>query len=225
MTVRIGLTGPIGCGKSTVARLARRAAGRRRHRRRPRGAGGRRAGRAGPRRGRRAVRARAAAGRTDRSTVRRSVGSSSRTRTRSRDLEAIVHPAVRPRILAAMDRPPRHGAAAVVVEAIKLVEGGLAEVCDEVWLVTATRGPSGRGWSVAAHGGGGGRADRRPGRARRAGQTSGDRVIDTSGDPGETRAFVETALHLALARSGDADRRLSSNDQGRLGQNTCSVRA
>ena len=52
------------------------------------------------------------------------------------DLEAIVHPAVRPRILAAMDRAADDGAVAVVVEAIRLVEGGLAELCDEVWLVT-----------------------------------------------------------------------------------------
>jgi dephospho-CoA kinase len=53
-----------------------------------------------------------------------------------RDLEAIVHPAVRPRILAAIRRADDAGARAVVMEAIKLVEGGLAELCDEVWLVT-----------------------------------------------------------------------------------------
>ena len=53
-----------------------------------------------------------------------------------RDLEAIVHPAVRPRILAAIERARGTGARAVVVEAIKLVDGGLAELCDEVWLVT-----------------------------------------------------------------------------------------
>jgi dephospho-CoA kinase len=53
-----------------------------------------------------------------------------------RDLEAIVHPAVRPRILAAIERARATGARAVAVEAIKLVEGGLAELCDEVWLVT-----------------------------------------------------------------------------------------
>jgi len=52
------------------------------------------------------------------------------------DLEAIVHPAVRPRILTAIERAEGDGARAVVVEAIKLVEGGLAELCDEVWLVT-----------------------------------------------------------------------------------------
>ena len=33
-------------------------------------------------------------------------------------------------------RRGRGGATAVVIEAIKLVEGGLAEACDEVWLVT-----------------------------------------------------------------------------------------
>ena len=53
-----------------------------------------------------------------------------------RDLEAIVHPAVKPRILAAVQRARATGARAVAVEAIKLVEGGLAELCDEVWLVT-----------------------------------------------------------------------------------------
>ena len=53
-----------------------------------------------------------------------------------RDLEAIVHPAVRPRILARIADAEANGAAAVVIEAIKLVEGGLAELCDEVWLVT-----------------------------------------------------------------------------------------
>ena len=53
-----------------------------------------------------------------------------------RDLEAIVHPAVRPRILAEVDAADAAGAVAVVIEAIKLVEGGLADLCDEVWLVT-----------------------------------------------------------------------------------------
>lgn len=51
-------------------------------------------------------------------------------------LEAIIHPAVRPRILAAMEAAEASGAPAVVVEAIKLVEGGLAALCDDVWLVT-----------------------------------------------------------------------------------------
>ena len=56
---------------------------------------------------------------------------------RLRELEAIVHPAVRP---ADPRRPSprrtRRAPTAVVIEAIKLVEGGLAALCDEVWLVT-----------------------------------------------------------------------------------------
>ncbi len=61
-----------------------------------------------------------------------------------RDLEAIVHPAVRPRILAAITGAERDGARACVVEAIKLVEGGLAELCDAVWLVDLRPCPPGR---------------------------------------------------------------------------------
>src|SRR3954452_10397298 len=53
-----------------------------------------------------------------------------------RDLEAITHPAVRSRIRGAIDRAASDGAEAVVIEAIRLVEGGLAQMCDEVWLVT-----------------------------------------------------------------------------------------
>jgi dephospho-CoA kinase len=52
-----------------------------------------------------------------------------------RDLEAILHPGVRQRIrarFAAADRP-------VVVEAIKLLEGGLYLEVDAVWVVTAPR--------------------------------------------------------------------------------------
>jgi dephospho-CoA kinase len=52
-----------------------------------------------------------------------------------RDLEAIVHPAVRERVTAALGAAAAAGAAFVVIEAIKLVEGGLASTCDEVWLV------------------------------------------------------------------------------------------
>ncbi len=51
------------------------------------------------------------------------------------DLEAIVHPEVRRRIEAAVESAAEAGALVVVVEAIKLVEGGLSARCDEVWLV------------------------------------------------------------------------------------------
>jgi dephospho-CoA kinase len=52
-----------------------------------------------------------------------------------RDLEAIVHPGVRRLVDERLERAQRDGDPFVVVEAIKLVEGGLAERCDEVWLI------------------------------------------------------------------------------------------
>jgi dephospho-CoA kinase len=50
-----------------------------------------------------------------------------------RDLEGLLHPAVRVEILArlAASRAP-----AIVVDAIKLIEGGLYQECDAVWVVT-----------------------------------------------------------------------------------------
>jgi dephospho-CoA kinase len=115
-----------------------------------------------------------------------------------RDLEAIVHPAVRPRILARIEQARADRTEAVVVEAIKLVEGGLAVLCDEVWLVTCDpavqleRGV-GRGSSEAD--------------ARRRIEAQGDlaerlrpaatRVFDTSSRPHATRTLVERAFDAA----------------------------
>ena len=52
-----------------------------------------------------------------------------------RDLEAITHPAVRRRVEVLLARAKEAKAPFVAIEAIKLVEGGLAQNCDEVWLV------------------------------------------------------------------------------------------
>jgi dephospho-CoA kinase len=131
--VRIGLTGPIGCGKSTIAGwLADRGAvvvdaddvaravtapGQPAHD---------------------VILARfgatvlAADGTLDRAALARLVFAD---RTALADLESIVHPAVRPAVLAAIAAADQSGSRAVVIEAIKLVEGGLAALCDEVWLV------------------------------------------------------------------------------------------
>lgn len=130
--VRIGLTGPIGCGKSTVAGwlaahgavvvdadvVAREVT-------------------APGTPGHEAVlaafgdRVRMADGTLDRGALARIVFADPDA---LRELEAIVHPLVRPRILAAIEAAA--GAPAVAIEAIKLVEGGLHGLCDHVWFVT-----------------------------------------------------------------------------------------
>jgi dephospho-CoA kinase len=71
-----------------------------------------------------------------------------------RDLEAIVHPGVRRLVEERLDRARRDGDPFVVVEAIKLVEGGLAQRCDEVWLIECPASVqrerlAGRGMDVA----------------------------------------------------------------------------
>jgi len=116
-------------------------------------------------------------------------------------LEAIIHPAVRPRILDRIASATHAGTPAVVVEAIKLVEGGLAALCDEVWLVvcdaTAQRD------RLTARGATAGDTD-----ARIAAQSdivarllpAATRVIDTSGTADDTRAAVGVAFAEALRR-------------------------
>ncbi len=117
-----------------------------------------------------------------------------------RDLETIVHPAVRPRILAGIAAAEAAGAAAVVVEAIKLVEGGLAEVCDEVWLVTCE--PATQRIRLVGRGTDPDDADRRIAAQADLAMTvrpRATRVLGTDGSPAETRLAAEAALDEALA--------------------------
>jgi len=119
------------------------------------------------------------------------------------DLEAIVHPAVRPRILAALADARRDGAEAVVIEAIKLIEGGLAAMCDESWLVMCVpdvqrRRLVGRGTApedatarIAAQG------------SFDVVRSAVDRVVDSSGSAESTRAVVEAAFEGALAAAAE----------------------
>jgi dephospho-CoA kinase len=197
--VRIGLTGPIGCGKSTVGRwlgelgavvidaddVARAVT-------EPGGPALEAVFEAfGP-----AVRR--PDGRLDRAALGRIAFSDPE---RLRDLERIVHPAVRERILAELEAAEVGGSELVAIEAIKLVEGGLAELCDEVWLVTCSPSTqlerlAGRGMPEADA------AQRIAAQgdivARLRPQAT--RVIDTSGDATAVRALIGAVVESLRER-------------------------
>jgi dephospho-CoA kinase len=202
--VRIGLTGPIGCGKSTVAGwLAARGAvaidadvvSREV---------------VGP--GEPALAlvlarfgdgVRAPDGSLDRAALGRIVFADLGA---LRDLEAIVHPAVRPRILGAIAAADKAGAPAVVIEAIKLVEGGLAALCDEVWLVTCSPDEqwarlTGRG---AAPDDAVRRIEAQGDIAARLGSVA-TRIMEAGGDRTAVEARVAEAYAAALAARGLAN--------------------
>jgi dephospho-CoA kinase len=198
-TVRIGLTGPIGCGKSTIAGwlaeagavvvdaddVARRVTDR----------GGQVFAAVVERFGAGVV---APDGSLDRVALARIVFTDP---VALADLERIVHPAVRPLILEAIGRAERDGAPAVVVEAIKLVESGLASLLDEVWLVTCA--PATQRARLTERGMDPTEADRRMG--AQAGAFSGreqdvTRILRTDGPPGVARAAAQEALAVALNR-------------------------
>ncbi|OGO55496.1 MAG: dephospho-CoA kinase [Chloroflexi bacterium RBG_16_70_13] len=205
MTVRIGITGPIGCGKSTVAgwlaelgavvvdadAIARTVV-----------EPGEPAHEAvieafGP-----AVRR--SDGGLDRAALGRLVF---RDPAALRRLEAIVHPAVRPRILAVLDAADAAGVPAVAIEAIKLVEGGLAALFDEVWLVTCD--PAAQRARVIGRGANPVDADDR---IRAQGDLAGrlgsvaTRILDTSGSLEATRAAAAAAYAAALAEDAPRSR-------------------
>lgn len=116
-------------------------------------------------------------------------------------LEALIHPAVRERIEGEIERA---AAPVVVIDAIKLFEGGLAARCDENWVVTCdpniqlARLIAREGYSeVEARR----RMDAQQPAALKVAQA--DVVIDNSGTIGATRALVDAAwarLPLCTAR-------------------------
>ena len=193
-TFVIGLTGPIGCGKSTVAGWLKELGGV--------VVDADRIAREVTAPGEPALDAvieafgeefMAADGSLDRAALGRVVFSDPAALA---TLEAIVHPAVRPRIEDAVRAAAVAGAPLVVIEAIKLVEAGHAARCDEVWLVTCDAATQrerlvGRGTNEA------------DAATRIAAQgdiierlrPAAGRVIDTSGDRATVRARIQAIAH------------------------------
>jgi dephospho-CoA kinase len=117
-----------------------------------------------------------------------------------RELEAIVHPAVRALVESELRHARETSAPFVVLEAIKLVEGGLADRCTDTWIVTCEPPEQrdrlrGRGLTdedierrVAAQG---------PDLARRLDERLGSRphrLVSASGSRESLRERVEDAL-------------------------------
>jgi dephospho-CoA kinase len=120
-----------------------------------------------------------------------------------RDLEAILHPRVRGAIRARLAELDAGGVDVAAVEVIKLLESPLADACDEIWVVRCDEADAIR--RLAASRG----MDEPAARRRLASQSSqeekvaaADVVIDGSAPMGETRRQVELAL--AAQRSGNA---------------------
>jgi len=118
------------------------------------------------------------------------------------DLEAIVHPRVRDRVRDRLTALAVAGTEVAVVEAIKLLESPLREECDEVWAVVCD--PEDALQRLAERGMG--EADARARMARQASEETFRRaaavVIDGSADIGETSRQVDRALSNLLGTAG-----------------------
>ena len=204
----IGLTGNIGCGKSTVAGMLREPgvatidadAVAREIRNNDADA------RAEIEAAVRDLRGRCAGAR-----------SSSATPTRWRDLERILHPRVRGAVRARLAELEEGGVEVAGVEAIKLLESPLADACDQVWVVRCeeadairrlaesrgmgeadARRAAGQPVVAGGEGGGRGRRDRRVGADRGDASPGGASPGGAAGGlvPGAA-ALLENGRHAA----------------------------
>lgn len=199
----IGLTGPIGCGKTTVGRILGRL-------------GGRivdadqvsRAVLAPDQPVLDDIRARfgkgviAIDGTLDRTALANLVFHDP---VALRDLEAMTHPLIRMRIDQALELAAEDGVPFAVVEAIKLIENEeLARRCDEIWLIDCA--PAIQRERIIDRGMDGPDMDQRlavQAGIRQRARAKADRIIDTGVPMEQLRARVEETLAEALADKVD----------------------
>lgn len=115
------------------------------------------------------------------------------------DLEAILHPPVREAVRSRLAELMEAGAEAACIEAIKLFESPLLDRCDETWVVRCDEADAIA--RLARRG-----VDEEAARARLANQTlqadkvaAADRVIDGSAPFDETRRQVEAGYEALMA--------------------------
>jgi len=117
-----------------------------------------------------------------------------------RDLEAILHPRVRDAARARLAELAEHGVSVAAVEAIKLLESPLHDACDQVWVVRCDEADAVRRTISSRN------MTEDEARARLASQSpqdekarAADVVIDGSARIEQTRGQVEAALDALLA--------------------------
>lgn len=199
----IGLTGPMGCGKTTVGRILGRLGGRI--------VDADQVSRAvlapdqpvlddiKARFGRGVI---ATDGTVDRTALANLVFHDP---VALRDLEAMTHPLIRMRIDQALELAAEDGVPFTVVEAIKLIENEeLANRCDEIWLIDCS--PAIQRERIIDRGMDGPDMDQRllvQAGIRERARARADRVIDTGVPMAQLQATVEEALAEALADTVD----------------------
>ncbi len=119
-----------------------------------------------------------------------------------RDLEAILHPLVRNETRARLAELEAGGVAAACIEAIKLLESPLHDACDEIWVVRCDEADALS--RLASRG-----MSQEEARRRLANQSAQDEkvaaadvVIDGSAPMEETRGQVEDACRRLVATPG-----------------------